>query len=188
MNKIYIAALILALVFIGSYFFHKADKNEMVSTTSTYSNPNLGIEFTYKVGSNGYVIREILAPDSAQDLKGTIVLMRTEDALREMPVGGEGPATITIQVVKNSKNQEPEVWAESHNIYSNVNLKLGDTSEYVLGTVKAVRYAATGLYESDNVVAIFGENVYVFTGNYMDAESELRKDFISILGSIKFIP
>lgn len=189
-NIFYVITILVALS-IGVYFSLTVDERVVIKNNNTYpnySNEVLGIEFAYHAGPDGYVIQEHSSSRPMEDLLGTIVLMRTEDAERPVPVGGEGPATITIQVLKNSKKQQPVVWADANNIYSNINLKTGEVSEYVLGGANAIRYSATGLYESDNVVVAHGENMYVFTGNYMDAESELRKDFAVLLESIRFIP
>jgi hypothetical protein len=73
-------------------------------------------------------------------------------------------------------------------IYSNINLMRGEVSEYVLGGANAIRYAADGLYASDNVVVAHGENMYVITGSYMDADSDIKKDFATLLESVTFIP
>lgn len=188
MKKTYIIILIALVIIVGLYLFLRVDKKEVVNNTAIYSNAALGIQFNYRTGPDGYVIQELIPSDATKDLLSTIVIMRTEDATREMPVGGEGPATITIQIVKNLKKQQPAVWADIHKIYSNINLKRGEVKEYVLGGANAVRYDADGLYTSDNVVVAHGENMYVITGNYMDADSDIRKDFAPLLESVTFIP
>lgn len=190
MKKFYNILPILIALSVGVYFSLTVDKRVATNnnTYPNYSNEVLGIEFTYRAGPDGYVIQEHLSPKETEDLLGIIVVMRTEDAERKMPIGGEGPATITIQVLKNLKKQKPAVWADANNIYSNINLKTGEVSEYVVGGANAIRYSATGLYESDNVVVAHGENVYVITENYMDAESVLRKDLTPLLESVRFIP
>jgi len=190
MKNFYTIAPILIALSVGIYFSLTVDEKKVTNnnTYPNYSNEVLGIEFAYRAGPDGYVIQEYASSRPTEDLLSTIVLMRTEDAERPMPVGGEGPATITIQVLKNLKKQQSEAWANTNNIYSNINLKTGEVSEYVLGGANAIRYSATGLYESDNVVVAHGENVYVLSGNYMDAESDLRKDFTPLLESVRFIP
>lgn len=188
MKKMYIGIIALVILIVGLYFTVRVDNTQVSNTTATYSNAGLGIEFTYQTGPDGYVLQELTPSDTTGGLLNTIVLMQTADAEREMPVGGEGPTTITIQVLKNTKKQQPGVWADANKIYSNINLKQGEVSEYVLGGANAIRYTADGLYASDNVVVAHGENVYVITGNYMDAESKIKKDFAPLLESIKFIP
>lgn len=180
--------LVVLVVIAGLYLFIKVDTKEVVNNTATYSNAALGIQFNYPTGPDGYVIQELTPSDMTKDLVSTIVVMRTEDATREMPVGGEGPATITIQIVKNTKKLQPAVWADVNKIYSNINLKRGEVNEYVLGGANAIRYDADGLYASDTVVVAHGENIYVITGSYMDADSDIRKDFAPLLASVTFIP
>lgn len=150
-----------------------------VETVKTYSNPNLGIEFEY---GSGYAVEERNATTS-----NTIVLIRSED-IANIPEGGEGPPVITIVVVKNTKKQTPLVWAQQNKIYSNINLAMGSTTDYVLDGVSAIRYTTDGLYLSDNVVVAHGENIYVFTGAYLDADSDIRKNFYSLLETVVFTP
>lgn len=191
MKNFYNILPILIALSIGIYFTLTVDEKAVVNNSNAYlnySNVVFGIQFAYRAGPDGYVIQEYLPQREMKDSLGTIVVMRTEDARRKIPVDSEGPATITIQAIKNSKKQQPAVWADANNLYSNINLKTGEVSEYVLDGENAIRYSATGLYESDNIVVAHGENVYVITGNYMDAESELRKDFAVLLESIRFIP
>lgn len=183
----YIIAFII-VVAVGLYMSLRVDTSKVVQNNATYSDAGVGIEFTYRTGPDGYVVQELTPAPSTSDLIRTVILMQTSDANKEMPEGGEGPATITIQVVKNSKKQHPAVWADAHHIYSNINLKRGEVKEYVLGGANAVRYDADGLYTSDNVVVAHGENMYVITGNYIDIDSDIRTDFISLLESITFIP
>lgn len=188
MKKIYISIVVILALIAGVYFFSRIDTKTTVNNTATYANAGLGIQFNYRTGPDGYVIQELTPGDTTKDLLSTIVVMRAEDATREMPVGGEGPATITIQVVKNSKKQQPAVWADAHKIYSNINLKRGEVKEYVLSGANAIRYDADGLYASDTVVAAHGKNMYVIAGSYMDIDSDIRTDFILLLESITFIP
>lgn len=184
--------VLLALVLgaLGMYFYegknitqHQPEiplQNEQpIETVQTYSSPTLGVEFEY---DSEYVVEERNATTS-----NTIVLMRSED-VKNIPEGGEGPPSITVTVLKNTKNQFPSVWAQENKIYSNINLVMGSTTEYVLGGANAIRYTADGLYVSDTIVVAHGENMYVFSGAYMDTNSEIRQDFIKLLATVKFIP
>lgn len=165
-----------------------------LSQISTFTSSELGLRFSYPVGTNGYVLK-IVTPtgesqntQDSQSLLKTIVLMRAEDVMQAVPVGGEGVPTITISVFKNSKKQFPLVWANQNTQYSNTNLKNGEIMEDVVGGANAIRYMADGLYASENVVVANGENMYVITGMFLDADSALRRDFSPLVKSIEFIP
>lgn len=176
----------LVLIAVGLYFALRVDK-QVVSDKAVYSKAELGLEFVYQAGPEGYVVEERIPADLGE-LVRVIILHRTEDTLKTPPVGGEGPAVMTISVFNNTKKQFPSVWANENIQYSNINLKMGDVSEDVVGGANAIRYMADGLYASENVVVAHGENIYVFTGQFMDANSDLRSDFAPLIDSVKFIP
>jgi hypothetical protein len=192
MKNTLIAVGVLILILIGGYFLLTAEQapGDEVSAgdVTTYSNPGLGIEFDYEAGPNGYVVQESTPTDPNGEIVRSIVLMRAEDVANGMPVGGEGPPTITIMVYKNAMKQSSSVWADAHTQYSNINLKMGDALETVVGGANAVRYMADGLYASENVVVAHGENVYVITGMFLDATSDLRMDYAPLVDSFTFIP
>lgn len=192
MKKIYLSFLVVILVLVGGYFLLNIEKDStnqsLDKNLTTYSSAELGIEFSYRPGPTGYVLEEITPVGSDLNLVRTIILKQTVDADREQPLGGEGPATIAINIFKNTKKQWPAVWAEENIQFSNINLKTGTPSEVVVGEANAIRYMADGLYASDNVVVAHGENMYVLSGMFIDADSQLRKDFSPIVESIKFLP
>jgi hypothetical protein len=191
MKKIIIAILISALL-VGVYFVFKVNEKEVSNNTAVYSSQELGFEFSYKTGPEGYVLEERTPSANPEGLKKAIVLMQTKDKenldTNGAPVGGEGPATITINIFKNLKNRQPSVWVKENIAYSTVNLSRAEPVEVVVGGANGVRYSADGLYASDNVVVAHGGNIYVFNGMYIDVESSLKKDFSPIIDSVKFIP
>ena len=134
------------------------------------------------------MVQEITPAKNTDNFIQSIVLMQYEDSIKDMPVGGEGPPTITISIFKNTKKQQSRAWADEHKQYSNINLKMGDVTEAVVGGANAICYMADGLYASENVVVAHGENVYVISGMFLDAESSLRKDFAPFIESIRFTP
>ena len=188
MKKVYFSFLVVVLVLVGLYFMPLSKNGVEEKNTATFSSPELGVEFSYPTGPTGYVLEETTPVANSKNLLRTIVLMQTVDASKEQPLGGEGPATITMNIFKNSQKQWPEVWANENIQFSNINLKIGDILEATVGGANAIRYMADGLYASENVVVAHGENMYVVSGMFLDAESQLRKDFSPIVDSIKFIP
>jgi len=73
-------------------------------------------------------------------------------------------------------------------LYSNINLKTSEPAEKVVGGANAITYMADGLYASENAVIAHGGNIYVVTGQFIDANSDIRLDFEPLLNSIRFIP
>ncbi len=190
-KKLIIGALVLIALIGGISLLSNGEKVSDLDNSNTdfvtYSNVELGLAFDYKDGANGYVVQES-TPSGDPDLVRAIVLIPSADAGKPAPMGGEGPATITVQVFKNTKKQWSRTWADEHTQYSNINLKMGEVSEAVVGGANAIRYMADGLYASENFVVAHGEYVYVFTGMFLDENSSLRKDFSPIVNSVRFIP
>jgi len=64
---------------------------------------------------------------------------------------------------------------------------MGNAIDVTVGGEKAIRYGADGLYASENVVVSRGEKIYVITGQYIDKDSEIGRDFEPLLSSIRFL-
>lgn len=155
--------------------------------TSIFSSPSLGLEFQYPTGADGYILKEIDSLEAPADLVREIVLTRTEDADKNLPAEGEGPPTLTLLVFKNTSKQWPQIWADQHVQYSNINLKIGEVSETTVGGANAIRYIADGLYASQNIVLAHGDYVYMISGMFIDKNSPLYSDFEPLVKSVRFI-
>lgn len=185
---------IIALIALGIagylYLVPDAGKTQesLQEAQTIYSNPELGLEFTYRPGPEGYVLEQRTPSPSEEGPERVIVLMRSQDVAQGAPEGGEGPPVIAIQVFRNAQNQFPLQWAQENVQYSTFNLKRGEESSIVVGGANAIRYMADGLYASENVVVAHGDFMYVITGQFMDEHSDLRRDFDPLVQSLTFIP
>jgi hypothetical protein len=192
MNKTIVALVVVVLVALGVYVVSTQtpgiSDGPADSSLATYRSPELGFEFQYREGADGYVLKELAPPTSDAGLVRTIVLTPAADAATPPPAGGEGPATITISVFTNAARQWPRTWADEYLQYSNINLSQNEVEERVVGGANAIRYMADGLYASENIVVAHGEHMYVFTGMFIDADSRLRADFAPLIESVRFIP
>ena len=109
MNKRLIIGIIALIAIIGGLSFLSINKKSSdlgKSSLATYSNSDIEIEFDYKTGPSGYVVQESNPSDPKAGLFKSVVLIQSKDAESSRPVGGEGPATITIQIFKNTKKQQ----------------------------------------------------------------------------------
>jgi hypothetical protein len=188
-NLIVVAfVVIIALV----YFALKIDKGNsgevLDNQSAIYTSSEIGLSFVYPSGPDGYVVDERMPVDLGTGLVKNILLQRTEDTLKQPPENSEWPPMIVVSVFENQKKQFAGVWASENIQYSNINLKQGEIKEVVVGGANAIAYMADGLYASDNVVVAHGENIYVFNGQFIDENSDIRRDFESLLASVKFIP
>ncbi|MFA5996449.1 MAG: hypothetical protein WC790_01865 [Candidatus Paceibacterota bacterium] len=191
MNTKKMLLILVAVLAVAGYVLLQTDAAEinpgLNTQYSTFSSSELGIEFSYRSGPQGYVLEESAPADAQAGLVKVLTLIRAEDASREMPVGGEGPAIMAVHIFENPQKQWPQMWADTHIPYSNINLKTGDVSETTVGGANAIRYIADGLYASENAVVAHGDSIYVITGQFLDKDSDIRRDFQPLLESIRFI-
>jgi len=192
MKKTIYILIAVAIVAVAGYYITSIDESKtpegLKGQFEKYSQAEIGLEFDYRVGPKGYVVDERMPVDLGEEPVRVIILHRTEDFNTPPPVGGEGAPVMTIAVFNNSQKQFPGVWADANVQYSNINLKTGDVAEAVVGGANAIRYMADGLYASENFVVAHGENIYVITGQFLDQDSDLRRDFVPLVESIRFIP
>jgi hypothetical protein len=192
MQKTINILIVVALIFGGAYFTMKSKKSmqgdSVNSGQETFSQADIGLEFEYPGGEEGYVIDERIPVDLGTGLVKVLILFRAEDLKNAPPEGGEGPAVITVAVFENKKKQSSRVWAEENELFSNLNVKLGEVTEAVVGGANAIRYMVDGLYSSQVALVAHGENVYIINGEFIDQNSDIYRDFEAILKSIRFIP
>ncbi len=193
MKKI-ICPLVGLVLLVGGYYLytHWALGNDSVAQTpdeyTTYSQSDIGLEFNYFAGPTGYTINENVTSDLNAGLVKNIILARTQDTISPPPVGSEYPPAIIISVFENTKKQFPRNWADENTQESNIKLIRGDVEEVVVGGANAIQYMTDGLYSSENVVVANDDYIYVITGQYIDQNSPIVRDYEDIIKSIRFIP
>ena len=191
-NTLIIIGAIIVLAAVGYGIAQtmpdRATKPPPVIETTTYRSSPLGIEFTYRSGERGYVLAEAPIKDPAHHLVKAFTLMRSVDAAQTPPIGGEGPPVMAIYVFGNPEKQFPQTWADNHLQYSNIDLAMGQVREAVVGGANAIRYRADGLYASEVAVVAHGDSMYLIIGQFIEENSDIRRDFEPLLASIRFIP
>ncbi len=187
-NILIVVALVLGAWYLTVHTKKVNVDKEPESLVGTYSQPELGLEFDYPIGPKGYVIEDRMSVEPGSGLAKVIVLFRTEDTLNMNPEAGEGPAVITVVVFENPKKQTAKVWAAENPMFSNINGKVGEIAEDVIGGENAIRYMADGLYASEFAVVTHGTYAYVINGQFIDENSDIRRDFAPLLESIRLVP
>lgn len=181
-----IIALVI-IIYAVAKVNNKSDDGQNAQLT-TFSNNDLGIQFSYPTGPDGYVLGQATSTNLTSEPLSSLILFRTEDVVNQPPAGGEGPPVIGFMVFRNQQNQEPQNWAASNTRYSNISLKIGDISETSINGQRAIRYRADGLYASENIVSTYKDKAYIMTGQYIDEDSDIRRDFEEIIKTVRFIP
>ena len=146
-------------------------------------------EYTYRVAPVGYVpyLTEGMSLDP--NFVSGFILM-SEAGSKEMAatpdLAREYPPTIQGRVYKNTNNESAEDWAMNHPLESNIELAMSAPRTVMVGDREAVRYTSDGLYAANVYVVTHKDYVYVFTGAYIDAESDIVKDFEELIQSVVF--
>jgi hypothetical protein len=156
-----------------------------------FSDPSIGLSFNYPAGPNGLSLTEQPGDGTEPALLKTLTLLRSEDALRmetNPPIGGEGPAAISVAIFKNEQREFPLAAAQRFTTYSNYNLKTSDEREVVVGGANAIAYTTDGLFPAETIVVAHDSYIYIFTGQFETPDSSLKQLFADLVESVTFIP
>ncbi len=150
------------------------------TTRETYASSTLGISFTYP---SNYLLQERDLPGSAQRRHHVITLMPRSDV--PPPQGGEGPPTITVDVIQNNLDKlTTDAWIRNS---SASNFKLSPDSVIAtttLGGVPARTYQWDGLYQGTTVALARAAYIYAFSVTSLNPTDPIRSDFEQVLRSV----
>lgn len=176
---------ILGAALVGGFFFMKEQPTPEVSEQKSadleqYSNAAYGLAFAYPAT---YVLNEIDAEGSDMRAHHIITLMRKADL--PLPVDGEGPPSITIEVYQNNLDkQTTEGWIRNTSA-SNFKLGEGRLASTTISGLPALSYRWSGLYEGTTIVRAEQNWVYVFTVTYFEMGAPIVQDFAEIRESVR---
>ena len=154
----------------------------------TYTNTDLGVSFTYDVGPHGFTLTEATATVATINKGGVVLMETTEAQMLANREDSEGPPTITVQVYENKDAESAAAWIETHPLQSNNELKIGEPKDVVVGGVPAIEYLVDGLYRIDTIIVAHDSSIYVVTGSYLEENSLVRSQFLSLIQTLTFIP
>lgn len=145
-----------------------------------YISSKYGIAFSY---ADTYTLQE-RELGNAERWHHSIVLVDKE-WLANIPVGGEGPPAIGIDIYQNNLDQlSLEEWVRGTS-FSNFKLSVdGKLSLSTVGSAKAFYYQWDGLYRGESYVATHSGNIVVFSATYNTEDDQIRKDFREVLRSV----
>lgn len=156
---------------------------QATSTLLQYSSVEYGIAFSYP---ESYVLEERDAPGSGMRRHHVITLMRKADL--PLPVNGEGPPAITIEMYQNDLDkQTTEGWIRNTSA-SNWKLGEGTLASTTVSGLPALSYRWSGLYEGTSIVHAGPRWVYVLSVTYLEMGADIIQDFVAIRDSVKIAP
>ena len=158
---------------------------EGAAVTRTLAVPEFGLSLEYEGGDEGYV----LVPQE-EDTRGDLVysasLYDASDhaSFMKNETAGEAPVSLHIAVYRNPMNLSPLEWVQQ-TPESNFELSLdGMHTEAALGSTRYLRYTWDGLYRADAYVVAQEGYLYVFSNQWMDEGSSMRKDMEEVIASV----
>lgn len=166
-----VALIAGAFLFVyGGSVFKDAPAQTTTQHINLYANGTYGISFPY---SDAYLVSEG-ERGTPQHPHYAIVLTHKDDVT--LPVGGEGPTTITIDIYDVDSLTTLEQWLAT-TPESNLGLGSGKTIPLVVGEQDALTYRWSGLYEGITTVLLHNERIVTLTVTYLSPEDQIIKDY-----------
>lgn len=152
----------------------------------TYTNEEGGFSFSYRSGSDGYVVVPIEEDGTPQHKGGAVLYRRGEwEELQKSDIPREGPPAITVEVFENTDSLLPRDWVMS-NSRSNYQLSGGGVEYAVYGGVEGARYMYDGLYRAEAIVFAQGDNIIMMAAAFLEEDDGRSDDFNAMMQTLVF--
>lgn len=147
----------------------------------TYTSEKYGVSFSYP---SSYTLSERDAEGSAMREHHTITLIATADL--PLPVAGEGPPAITIDIYQNDLDAlTTENWIRNS---AESNFKLSPEGRLASTTIDAkpaLSYRWSGLYEGTTIALAQPRWIYAFSVTYLEPGAPIVQDFVSFKETVR---
>lgn len=187
-TRYFILVGIFAVFLAGGFFFMKEQPAPEINDQKSvdleqYTSETYGLSFAYP---SSYVLSEMDAEGSGMRLHHIITLMRKADL--PLPVNGEGPPSITIEVYQNNLDEQTtEEWIKNTSA-SNFKLGEGRLASTTISGLPALSYRWSGLYEGTTIALAQEHWVYALTVTYLEMGAPIIQDFVVIRDSVRISP
>ncbi len=143
-----------------------------------YSSIKYGLSFSYPAT---YLLNEFDIDGDTSHAHHAIVLIMKKDL--PLPVGGEGPTAITVDLYQNTANKyTTEQWIRTAR-ESNFSLSEGILASTTISNLPALSYRWDGLYHGTTIVSAKPDWIYAFTVTYFEMGDDIIQDFVKIRDS-----
>lgn len=177
--------IIIAIFLIIFFIWIINSRHQIVPAQNTdglllYSSDIYGISFSYP---SNYVLGEQDIATSDLQKYHEISLIDKNDL--PVPINGEGPPAITIDLYKNDINEyTAEGWANNSK-QSNLKLGEGRIATTSISGFPAISFRWSGLYEGTTIVLSKTSFIYTFNVTYLEIGAPIIQDFVKIKDSIR---
>lgn len=166
-------ALCFALKHAG-YSGRGPHKPQMQMAAGQYKSAHVGVSFAYP-DTYDLVSRHVG--------EGHLIMLMPRGYVA--PVGGEGPAMLTVQEFVNNEGLPLEKFIRQEPM-TNFGLSNGATERMEMDGREGLSYRYSGLYETDAVAVASANKVFVFAAGWASEDDPLRQEFIELLKTVQF--
>lgn len=198
MNKKILIIVAIAAI-IGAYFLAQSwvvNNAERVLEDRLVENDEYSLSFNYYGGEDGYALA---GPASDGDVLQSYVLIQ-QDSFVEFQQGESNitPPTMSIFVFELPDVEEVEGedrpgritrlqnWAVNNQGLTSFDRIYGTPDIIEIDGVKAIQFDTDGGYQQSVYLASYRGYIYMFVGQYERPTDTLRKDFQSLIDSVRF--
>ncbi|MBX4209593.1 hypothetical protein KW799_02805 [Candidatus Parcubacteria bacterium] len=169
------AALLVAVAWASYYFYPSRAADLKPETSKSYVSGRYGISFLYP---NYYRLEQ---KDIGDARRARHLIMLTDATLDPLPKDGEGPPSITIDILENDGIAvSAEDFIRNDDI-SNYRLGNGLISTSTEGPVEGLGYSWSGLYEGRSLVVVRPGYIFMFSVTRFGPDDRIVADFSRIL-------
>lgn len=202
MKQTLIVTTMVALLAVGTWYVWSAVWNKSSEETPHIAEIDeedweeiISAEYDFSfwypfTGPDAYQVDEIV-PEEGEitTLSYQYILTRADDYADYVDADEprEGPPTISISIFENPAKRTAQEWGSGFAEYASAGVRVGDIVPATVGGIDGVEYLADGLYMSDQILVTVGSWLYLFRGEWLAADDQIRRDFNDIVGSVRFI-
>ncbi len=180
---------VIAVIIFAAYLMMKPGtessigENVVVETpsTQTYDSAQYGLRFTYP---DSYVLTE--RDEGSGERSHHIIILMDKVAAANIPVGGEGPTAITIDIFGNGIDTLPvETWIKNTSASNYKQSIDGVLTPSTVGGIGGLSYTWDGLYRGESAVIAHKELMLMLSVTSLESIDTIRSDFAALLSSLQ---
>ena len=169
-----------------------------VVTDVTISNTEIGLDYKYPSGEKGYTLIEPPIASSTDAIKKIFLIMSTEEYIAYQTTNAqrETPPTVSIFVftadavpvtaTPSGRVEQLRAWIREYPQYSSFSLATTSPEVVELDGLKLLTYQTNGQYKQVVYVTTYGDNTYVFTGQFREVGDPIYNMFANLMQSVSF--
>lgn len=193
-----IVSVVAVLALVAAGWWYMASTGDGSVTTDQLSDSQFrevdasqfGLRFEYRTAPDGYVLTERSREEGeVTTFQHIYSLVRAVEyaELQASDEPREGPPTISISIFQNPAGRSAGEWGTGFAQYASAGEPVGDIVKATVDGVDGVEYLADGLYMSDQILITVGDWLYLFRGEWITADAQIRQDFHEIVASVSFV-